>query len=201
MKTVLEWLEWAKEQGYEWADAAIRNYDPAYKRDDGCDNLYEAVQKAFKWVSSPEGHSFWINIYRTVASQATTSFTDLAARYDAARLGLAKVLPDPNFKEPYRTQIYEATKASYEEQLAEVKSEIAKKLGIEPIKERKLIGWVVQSEDGGYSKTTSPDFIKDNGEWLKFWGAGWSDITTEQVAALCDRLPQWSDNEPTPIYQ
>ena len=28
MKTILEWLEEAKQQGYDWADAAIRNYNP-----------------------------------------------------------------------------------------------------------------------------------------------------------------------------
>ena len=107
-------------------------------------------------------------------------------------------------KEPYRTQVFEATKASYEEQLAEVKAKIAKMLGIEPpdvkqlmeelssvkrefeahkataeelnrayinehnenyerimkieqlekeleaAKGKKLKGWVVQNEDGGY---------------------------------------------------
>lgn len=204
MKTIFEWLNEAKEQGYEWADAAIRNYDPKFTTRKERESLKEALYGAFSWEGSPEKKEFWHGVSESL--RATVSGDSTLIEYLIEDLGklnsaLKTLAYNDTLKEPYRTQVYEATKASYEEQLAEIKSEIAKMLGIEPIKERKLIGWVVQNEDGGYSKITSPDFIKDNGEWFKFWGAVWSDTTTEQVAALCDRLPQWSDSEPTPIYR
>ena len=68
------------------------------------------------------------------------------------------------------------------------------------LKNRKQTGWVVPNEDGTYSKYVSPRFTKDGDGWC-YVGAGWSDITPEQVSLLCNRLPKWTDTEPTPIYK
>ena len=214
MKTVLEWLEEAKKQGYEWADAAIRNYDPKFTTIKEKESLTRALISAFSWQNSPEEHKYWEGVcaslraadagYRVLSP--TTAVNSNSLEFLIEDLGkLNNALEDlaynDTLKEPYRTQVYEATKASYEEQLAEIKTEIAKKIGIEPPKERKLIGWVMQNEDGGYSRRKVATFVKENGGWVASGGISWSDITPEQAAALCYRLPQWSDNEPTPVYE
>ena len=204
MKTILEWLNEAKEQGYERADAAIRNYDPKFTTRKERESIKEALYGAFYWERSPEKKEFWHGVSESL--RVTVSGDSPLIEYLIEDLGklnsaLENLAYNDALKEPYRTQVYEATKASYEEQLAEVKEKIAKILGIEPVKERKLIGWVVQNKDGGYSKYTAPIVAKDNHGWaITKWG-GWSDITTEEAASLCDRLPKWSDNEPMPIYK
>ena len=214
MKTVLEWLNEAKEQGYEWADAAIRNYNPDFTTIKERENLTRAVGNAFSWQDSPEGHAYWEGVsaslraadagYRVLPLTTAVNSTSLEFLIeDLGKLNsaLENLERNDTLKEPYRTQVYEATKASYEEQLAEVKAKIAKMLGIEPVKERKLIGWVVQNEDGGYSKRTAPNFIKHNGGWFALGVISWGNITPKEAAALCGRSPKWSDDEPTPIYE
>ena len=214
MKTILEWLEEAKEQGYEWADAAIRNYNPDFTTIKESENLTRAVSNAFFWRDSPEGHAYWEGVsaslraadagYRVLPLTTAVNSTSLECLIeDLGKLNsaLENLEYNETLKEPYRTQVFEATKASYKEQLAEVKVEIAKMLGIEFIKERKLIGWGVQNEDGGYSLRRLPVLIKGNGGWAVIGVESWSDITTEEAAVLCDRLPKWSDDEPIPIYE
>lgn len=217
MKTILEWLNEAKEQGYDWAEVAINNYirqwayaSPKNK----VNSLVRALEVAFLWSDSPEKEAFWHGVSEilraaeegySVASPTNavnpTSLEFLIKDLGKLNSALENLEYNGTLKEPYRSQFYDATKASYKEQIDETKAEIAKMLGIKPQNERKLIGWVVQSEDGGYSKCTSPDFIKDTGEWFKFLTAGWTDITPEEAIALCGRMPEWSDNEPTPIYE
>lgn len=58
MKTVMEWLEEAKEQGYPWADAAIANCDPI-AADNDADSISDSLWGAFCWSESPEGFEFW----------------------------------------------------------------------------------------------------------------------------------------------
>lgn len=60
-KTILEWLEEAKQQGYDWADAAIRNYDPNFllKYPSDVDSLSDTLIFAFSWDKSPEGRDYW----------------------------------------------------------------------------------------------------------------------------------------------
>jgi len=214
MKPILEWLNEAKQQGYEWADAAIRNYDPNFVTIKETNSLIDALGNAFAWGGSPEKYEYWEGVSASLSSDeemdgfpsTMTPVTPASLECPIEDLGklnsaLENLAYNDALKEPYRTQVYEATKASYEEQLAEVKADIAKKIGIEPVKERKLIGWVMQNEDGGYSKYTAPNFIKEDDGWFAIGEEKWSDITTEEAAALCDRLPKWSDNEPTPIYK
>ena len=204
MKTILEWLNEAKEQGYERADAAIRNYDPKFTTRKERESIKEALYGAFYWERSPEKKEFWHGVSESL--RVTVSGDSPLIEYLIEDLGklnsaLENLAYNDALKEPYRTQVYEATKASYEEQLAEVKEKIAKMLGIEPVKERKLIGWVMQNEDGGYSKRKVATFIKGDGGWSALGGISWSNITPEEAAALCDRLPKWSDNEPVAIYK
>ena len=213
MKTVLEWLNEAKEQGYEWADAAIRNYDPEFTTVKERASLRGALTRAFSWINSPEGEDFWCGVSvclrsdeemngfpSTITPVTPTSLETLIEDLGKLNNALENLEYNEFLKEPYRTQVFEATKASYEEQLAETKTKIAKSLGIEPVKERKLIGWVVQNEDGRYSKRTALSFIKEDGGWATVWGH-WSNITPEEAMSLCSRLPKWNDDEPTPIYE
>ena len=204
MKTILEWLEWAKEQGYEWADAAIRNYDPEFTNRKERESLKEALYGAFYWERSPENKEFWHGVSESL--RATVSGNSPLIEYLIEDLGklnnaLGNLAYNDTLKESYRTQVYDATKASYEEQLAETKAKIAGVLGIESIKERKLIGWVMQDEAGGYRKRTVPNFRKEDARWCTLGGISWSGITPQEAMALCGRLPKWSDNEPVAIYE
>ena len=207
MKPILEWLEEAKQQGYDWADAAIRNYNSNYAIIKEVETLSAALIKAFSWRKSPEGFPYWTRVFEILTTPSTiTPVSPISLECLIEDLGklnsaLENLEYNDTLKEPYRTQVFEATKASYEDQLTEVKVKIAESLGIEPIKERKLIGWCVQNEDGSYSKRKAPTFIKEGVGWSTLGGISWSDITTEEAAALCDRLPKWSDDEPTPIYK
>ena len=207
MKTILEWLEEAKQQGCDWADAAIRNYNPNYEIIKETKTLPAGLAKAFSWRKSPEDYPYWNRVYEILTTPSPTApVTPISLEAMIEDLGklnnaLGNLEYNDTLKEPYRTQVYEATKASYEEQLAEVKEKIAGVLGIEPPRERRLIGWVVQYENGTYSKCSHPVFIKDIGRWFMQRSAVWADITPEEAMALCSRLPKWSDDEPTPIYQ
>ena len=207
MKTILEWLEEAKQQGYDWADAAIRNYNPNYAIIKETKTLSAALIKAFSWGKSPEDYPYWDRVYEILTTPSPTapvtpiSLEDMVEDLGKINSAIGNLEHNETLKEPYRTRVYDAIKASYEEQLAETKAEIAKMLGIEPQNERKLIGWVVQNDDGGYCKRNAPNFIKEDDGWSAIGGKNWSDITTEEAAALCDRLPKWSDDEPTPIYE
>lgn len=209
MKTILEWLNEAKEQGYDWAEAAIKNCihewsdtNPPYTVEK--ESLIHALSSAFNWGKSPQKYAYWKVVYeklRTAEEGDSTLIEYLIEDLGRLNSALKNLEYITDLKEPYRTKVYDATKTSYEEQLAEVKAEIAKRLGIKPQKERKLIGWVMQNEDGGYSKYIPPSFIKGDGGWFMHGVANWSDITPEQAADLCDRLPKWSDDEPTPVYE
>ena len=207
MKPILQWLEKAKEQGYDWADAAIRNYNCNYAIIKETETLSAALIKAFSWRKSPEDFLYWDRVYESLITPlhpiqvSLTSLECLIKDLGKLNNALDNLEHNDTLKEPYRTQVFEATKASYEEQLVEVKAKIAGVLGIEPIKERKLVGCVVQNEDGGYSLRRLPVIIKGNGGWAVIGVESWSDITPDQAKALCSRLPKWSDNEPTPIYE
>lgn len=70
---------------------------------------------------------------------------------------------------------------------------------IEPPKERKLIGWVMQNEDDTYSMWILPTFTKEDGGWSVVGTKNFVDITPKQAVALCGRVPKWEDSEPTPV--
>lgn len=171
MKTILEWLEEAKQHGYDWADAAIRNYDPNFSKDATARSLEDAINSAFVWEESPQGSGYWLGIVDelegdnlspispvspTSLETLTEALRKLNNAIEATRASyeeqLTEVKPtslesliedlgklnnaledlayNDTLKEPYRTQVYDATKASYEEQLSEVKEKIAKILGL-----------------------------------------------------------------------
>ena len=78
MKTILEWLNEAKEQGYEWADAAIRNYDPKFAdfgENKQLDTLSDALDGAFDWQDNPEGEDFWVKIHMDLVNEETSEPT------------------------------------------------------------------------------------------------------------------------------
>jgi glycine betaine/choline ABC-type transport system substrate-binding protein len=61
-KTILEWLQQAKADGYEWADAAIENAITELSDLEEI-SLSEALAGAFEWESSEQGHEYWEKIY------------------------------------------------------------------------------------------------------------------------------------------
>ena len=63
MKTVMEWLEQAKAEGYPWADAAIANCDTdVFTLNRPHSSLSTALCAAFAWDESSEGYEFWREI-------------------------------------------------------------------------------------------------------------------------------------------
>lgn len=64
-KTVIEWLNEAKEQGYEWADAAIENCKTYshFKGNSPAESLSKSLSQSCVWVDTPEKHSFWQAIH------------------------------------------------------------------------------------------------------------------------------------------
>lgn len=66
-KTVIEWLNEAKEQGHEWADAAIENssVEPDARRT----SLSAAIHCAFIWDGTKEGTAYWRDIFYSLNEQ------------------------------------------------------------------------------------------------------------------------------------
>ena len=77
MKTILERLNEAKEHGYYWADAAIRNYDPKFAEIQVSDTLYNALDMAFEWQDSPEGEDFWYKIHNDLVNKVDSEPTTI----------------------------------------------------------------------------------------------------------------------------
>jgi hypothetical protein len=69
MKEIKEWFQEAKEQGHEWASAAIANhndvlFDPknSFAPAPKVSSLRNALVNGFYWMDSPEGFDYWYNI-------------------------------------------------------------------------------------------------------------------------------------------
>ena len=63
----------AKHQGYEWVDEAIENAENVNADGDGledkCKSLSMALLSAFGWWKSPQGSSYWRDIYNDIIKQ------------------------------------------------------------------------------------------------------------------------------------
>ena len=191
MKTTLEWLKEAKKNGHRWADAALSNYDYVHaSAQPDPDTLSQAINFAFDWFKAPEGYNYWQYVCRSEPIIPTPS--DLIYRF--AELKAAVDVPEAfsGLREPYRSTVIEAIKASRKEELEEVKGRILEALGIEMPKQP--VGWVVRTPEGAIKYYNTPEKNK----------YGWASvrIITEEVAVeLCGRVPEWSDEEPTPVYK
>lgn len=67
MKTIKQWFEQAKEQGYEWADSALKyteDYDNSGKL--MADSLKNAIDSGFCWEDTEEGEDYWFDIWKTL---------------------------------------------------------------------------------------------------------------------------------------
>ena len=64
LKTILEWLEQAKKEGYEWADAAIANeQDQSIAVNfEMADSYSDAIVMGFSWNQTPQGVDFWLSV-------------------------------------------------------------------------------------------------------------------------------------------
>ena len=73
MKTIKQWFEQAKEQGYEWADSALQYAEDYYNPEDYdnpedvmADSLLDAVAYGFFWYDTEEGEDYWFDIWKTL---------------------------------------------------------------------------------------------------------------------------------------
>lgn len=82
MKTRKQWFEAAKELGLPWADQALTNLQTyhdipaethgfAFSDEPNCKSLSGAIESAFVWHSTPEGHEFWEQICKRCISFET----------------------------------------------------------------------------------------------------------------------------------
>ena len=192
MKTTLEWLQEAKKNGHRWADAALKNYDHAHAAaQPDPDTLPQAINFAFNWHKSPEKYGYWGEICKSVAPTPTLS--NLVDRFTE----LKEIMDTPeafsNLREPYRSTVIEAINASHKEELEEVKGKILETLEIDAPKQ--IRGWVVKGVTGTVGYCYAPT---KNGDG---WATGFKAITEGEAIELCGRVPEWSDEEPTPAYK
>lgn len=69
MKTIKQWFEEAKEQGYEWADAALQyteNHAKEFPEELVADSLQDAVADGFIWDKTDEKQDYWFEVYKTL---------------------------------------------------------------------------------------------------------------------------------------
>ena len=67
MKTIKQWFEQAKEQGYEWADSALDYAQSnAYLEKLMTDSLKNAIDSGFCWEDTEEGEDYWFDIWKTL---------------------------------------------------------------------------------------------------------------------------------------
>lgn len=68
-ETIGEWLDWAEEQGYEWAKEAMVEVvmqHGAYKLLEHKESLSRSVLDGFTWPESEKGRFYWQKIYESV---------------------------------------------------------------------------------------------------------------------------------------
>ena len=133
MRTIEQWLEKAKEDGYEWADAAIRNYDPNYFKKKNVLSLSDALLHAFNWDAVPEKNGYWESVFDSIEMIPDPTILELANMYENSKVYLNALKPDYEVKEPYRTQILEAYKSFYEDNIENIKKQIIDKIGLSNI--------------------------------------------------------------------
>jgi len=71
-KTVIEWLQKAKSEGYLWADEAIAHCAESKTAYDHAYSLSDAVGNAFNWIDARERKNsifYWENIYSGLIEQ------------------------------------------------------------------------------------------------------------------------------------
>ena len=69
MKTIKQWFEQAKEQGYEWAEAALQyteNHAKKFPEELVADSLQDAVADGFIWDKTDEKQDYWFEVYKTL---------------------------------------------------------------------------------------------------------------------------------------
>ena len=69
MKTIKQWFEQAKEQGYEWADLALdyaQNNAKKFPEELVADSLQDAVAEGFIWDKTDEKQDYWFEVFKTL---------------------------------------------------------------------------------------------------------------------------------------
>ena len=195
MKTVLDWLNEAQHQGYDWVDAAIENYDAKYATlHPEPDSLTQALKFAFKWGRSSEGYNFWDEISSGICENhkhPESSIEELINKLNYLKKDLTNPILFREIREPHRSKVLITLRESCKNEIEEVKKKIANKLGIET---REIVGWISADADGNIFYFRKP---------TKF-GVQWQGIrliSKDDAIYLCGRVPEWNDEEPTPIYK
>ena len=67
--TVTEYFQKAKEDGYDWAQAALDNFTAAKTNDVLCLCLDQAIANAFSWKDSSEGYAHWNKVWEEVYTE------------------------------------------------------------------------------------------------------------------------------------
>ena len=135
MRTIEQWLEKAKEDAYEWADAAIRNYDPKFAETQVADTLSDALNRAFDWQDSPEEEDFWDKIHKDLVNEEafeatyTDTIAELITKYENTKTKLDTLQPDTSLREPFRQAAFKVYKNSYINEVEELAKQITERIG------------------------------------------------------------------------
>lgn len=135
MRTIEQWLKKAKEDGYDWADAAIRNYNPKFAETQVVDTLSDALNSAFDWQDSPEEEDFWYNIHKNLVNEEafdatfTDTISELITKYENIKTKLDTLQPDTSLRKPFRQAAFKVYKNSYTNEVEELAQQIAERIG------------------------------------------------------------------------
>ena len=69
--TVTEYFQKAKEDGYDWAQAALDNFNSMTSFEDDVDveTLHEAIDCGFVWSDTPQGYAHWDKVWQEVYTE------------------------------------------------------------------------------------------------------------------------------------
>ena len=66
--TVIEWLQWADANGFDWAKSAIEQCTDEYKQKETARSLPDSLVYFKYWPYTKEGYNYWNNIYKSLKS-------------------------------------------------------------------------------------------------------------------------------------
>ena len=68
-QTIEQWFLQAKQDGHQWADAAVQNSGDYFPARVSRKKLSVALHAGFHWYKSTEGDTFWRDIYEALKEQ------------------------------------------------------------------------------------------------------------------------------------
>ena len=95
--TVIEYFQKAKEDGYEWAENAIRNMEQHswMFTDIEVKNLADALYGGFVWKETPEGLEYWDAIWDGLRQKRKTKKKNNRVKEETKKINLLNMIDSP----------------------------------------------------------------------------------------------------------